>query len=360
MIDSFETDFLAERPEGQRIWVIRASGGAYAGHFVDHSLIAIGHVDKVQWPDGAIIDSQFSLLPSAFNRLDPERARSSITSHVNQVKTFIWLIREDDLVITVSADWFRVGRVNGEAYIAKDPLTITRSQVVYSMRHNLRRSVVWGPKIGRDKIPASLEMTMLAHQTVFNIDEHWDSIYHLLYPCFYANGKVYLSANIRQRGDLDNYSVSQFFSLLSGIEIMAKETVSESEEWETYPALSDTQLTRLKLNLTTKAEFMSPGAIWAAVSGTPATLLWVAVIYIMLFGGDIKIFKTDGLIDTKTRQKIWDKVFKLVEIHNFPRVKKDLKLEVPELETEPLKPVRRRTTRAKTAQKVIVVNKEPL
>lgn len=227
MSESYEVDFLVERPEGQRVWVVRASGGAYLGHFSEHNLIAIGHVDVLQLSEGPISSATLDQLQKSLQKSDPERAKSSVSSHVNQVRTFVSLIKRDDLVVTVNSDRLSVGRVTGEAYINHKPLKIERGEDVFEMRHNVRRSVVWGPSIPRKSVPATLEMTMLAHQTVFNIDDYWDSVYHLLYPCFHFDGKLYLSANINQTNALDNFSLSQFFLLLSGIEIMAKEMSSD-------------------------------------------------------------------------------------------------------------------------------------
>lgn len=354
MSESYEADFLVERPEGQRIWVVRASGGAYLGHFSEHNLIAIGHVDILQLSEGKILPSTLDKLQQGLQTSDPERAKSSISSHVNQVRTFVSLIKEDDLIVTVNSARLSVGRVAGEAYVDHQPLKIVRGDNVFEMKHNVRRPVVWGPSIARKSVPAALEMTMLAHQTIFNIDEYWDSIYHLLYPCFHYDGKLYLSANIKQTNALDNFSLSQFFLLLSGIEAMAKEMSSDGDEWRNYPEFSDAQLERLDLSLTTKAEFMSPGAIWASLAADGGALLWACAIYIMLFGGDIKILKTDGLIDIKTRQKIWDRVIKLMDTHNFPRLKGKLKIDVPRADTKALEPSKPRKPRASKAQVKLV------
>jgi hypothetical protein len=286
-----------------------------------------------------------------------ERPKSSVTSHVNQVKTFVSLVQVNDLVVTVNSERLHIGRVTGEAFIKHGPLTIERGGQRYAMTHHLRRHVAWGPGIPRKSVPAALEMTMLAHQTVFNIDAYWDLIYHLLYPCFQYAGKLYLSANIKQTQELDNYSISQFFSLLSGIEAMAKDFESGDESWKTYPDIAGDKLEKLNLNLTTKAEFMSPGAIWAAVSSDGGALIWTAAIYLMVFGGDIKIFKTDGVIDIKTRQKIWDRVLKLMDVHKFPKVKQKLRIDVPRVETEVLKPPRVR--KPKTGSTVLRLEATP-
>lgn len=344
---------LVERPEGQRIWVVRASSGAFVGHFTEHSVVAIGHIDELSWNDGEIPNSKLDSLKSDILKINPERKNSSITSHVNQVRNFISEIKLDDLVVTVSHNGLTVGRITSHAFIEKRALSFYSADTVHEMTHNLRRSVVWGPTISRASIPAALEMSMLAHQTVFNIDKYWDSIYHLLYPCFRYGNRLYLSANIKQNDRLDNYSLSQFFLLLSGVEILAKEL--ETDEELDYPKYSETKSKKLDLNISTKAEFMSPGTIWASVAGTDTSLLWMTAIYIMLFGGDIKIFKTDGIIDTKTRQKIYDRALKLIDKHYFKKVKEDLKLEVPSNDTSALKaPKSTRKSKTQTLEMEII------
>lgn len=303
--------------------------------------MAIAHLDGLDFKDGEISEESLLDLKGRMHRAEPEKPRSSVTSHLNQVGNFCLAIKEDDLVVTVTPHSLTFGRVSGQAYISHEPVFIkSAGGESYEMKHNLRRPVDWGPRLTRGAVPTALQMTLLAHQTVFNIDAYWQSIYHLLYPCFTYEGKLYLSANIRQMSDLDNFSISQLFGLLTGVEAMAREFDKSDDVWPDYPALTEAQLANLELNLTSKAEFMSPGAIWAQVALDFSGLIWATVIYTMLFGGDVKFFKADGLIDKQTRQKVWVRVLKLMETHNFKKVQAKLKVDVPRVDTTALKPKR--------------------
>jgi hypothetical protein len=75
------------------------------------------------------------------------------------------------------------------------------------------------------------------------------------------------------------------------------------------------------------------------------SLLWCAVIYVMVFGGDLKFFKTDGLLDTHTRQKIWAVVIKLMNDFDFSRVKDRLRVDTPKVDTSKIDPKKSKQTR---------------
>lgn len=355
MTDIYYADFLVERPATQRFWVVRASGGDYVKHFRQHGVIAIGHLDKLALTPGAVDGNTLSDLDRLLQKAFPDRPKSSITSHSNQAQSFCAGIAVDDIVITVSARGLIFGRVAGTAYIDSKALSVTDVYGgIHEMDHQLRRAVEWGPEISRANVPSALVMTMLAHQTVFNIDEYWDSIYHLLYPCFYSGDRLYLSANIREREELDNYSISQLFGLLSGVEAAARQLTSS----EAFPAMALPVGRDLELNLTSKAEFMSPGSIWSTVLMDSTTMLWCTVIYVMLFGGDVKFFKADGLMDKQTRQKAWNLVLKLIEKYDFQNVKKKLKVDVPRVETKALDAPRKRQKKA-AAKNIVTLDNSP-
>lgn len=360
MKPDFEPTFLVERPATQRIWVVRASGGHYVRHFRHAGVMAIGHLNEIGLSKGALTGANALDIEKELKNANLERKKASITSHVNQVEAFCIAIKKDDLIVTLDANDFMIGRVLGTAaYIDTDPIVLKSSNGSDDkMVHQLRRQVSWGPYISRKALPVAMEMTLFAHQTVFNIDRYWASVYHLLYPCFTFQGRLYLSANIRQQDAIDNYSVSQLFGLLSGVEVMAKLLAADSDAWTQYPHNLPELREELELNLSSRAEFMSPGTVWSTLVLDPTGILWAAVIYVMLFGGDLKFFKTDGIIDTHTRQKVWDLVLKLQTTHNVEKVQKKLKVEVPKLETDNIEVPAQKVKRARRS--AVVVDKKDL
>jgi hypothetical protein len=104
---------------------------------------------------------------------------------------------------------------------------------------------------------------------------------------------------------------------------------------------------KLDLSLTSKAEFMSPGTVWSSLMLDGSSLISAAMIYVMVFGGDLKFFKADGLIDTHTRQKVWALVLKLLESHDFKKIQKDLKVDVPRIDTSAIEVPAQREKRAR-------------
>lgn len=331
-------DLIVKRPQNQRFWVVRASGGLFTETFRAANLMAIGHIDKLDLREGPVTAGDLKNLRERLEFVFPKRKRMSVTSHVNQTQKFCSEIKSGDLIVTVDSAHMMIGKVNGDPYIGKQPVVVEHAfRQSIKMEHQLRREVIWGPKLSRSSVPVALEMTLQAHQTVFSLDSHWQAVYHLLYPCFAYEGQLYLSANIRQRKALSNYSLSQFFAILSGIEAIAK-TLSEGK------AKKDLQYADLfarfvqvnQLTLTSKAEFMSPGTIWSKVKMTPTQMVVAAMIYVMLFGGDMTVLKTDGLIDKELRHQIFNMVTDVINDHRFNQLREDLKLETPQLDTAPL------------------------
>lgn len=169
----------------------------------------------------------------------------------------------------------------------------------------------------------------------------------LPYPCFHYKNRLNLSANIRQDDSLDNFSVSKFCALLSGIEQAAR-------DFDNIGVAGDLDWARVhpELNLTTKAEFMSPGAVWVTLLVDSGTMLWCAVIYVMVFGVDLKFFKADGVTDKQTRYEAWNVVIKLAEKFHFQRVQNKLQVDTPRAETEAIDPPKKPSRTAKATVKV--------
>jgi len=349
-----DAKFLKERPEDQRFWVVRASGGQYVRLFREAGIVAIGHLNPLRLSDGPLLEGNAAAFEAELKKSDPDRPKASITAHANQAEAFCFTMKKDDIVVTLDSDALMIGRVTGDPYFANEPFVQNWSDAPSEkLTHRLRREVSWGPLLSRGSVPVAMQMTLFAHQTIFNIDRYWTSVYHLLYPCFTFDGRLYLSANIKQKAALNNYSISQLFSLLSGVEAMGKLWANDSDEWKNYPENMEGLSDSMSLNLSSKAEFMSPGTVWSMITTTTPEMIGIAMVYVMLFGGDLKFFKADGLIDIHTRQKLWDMVLKLKETHKVSKLKDDLKVDVPKIDTAPLdKPKKPR--KAKTGPKLIV------
>jgi len=88
------------------------------------------------------------------------------------------------------------------------------------------------------------------------------------------------------------------------------------------------------LSLTTKAEFYSPGDIWVQLIGdglaTAKTYGWVPIAvlaYNMLFGNSKK--GMDGVVDLKTRQRLWGLVIDRMQRRGADRAIENMKISPP-------------------------------
>lgn len=330
---------IYEVPDSRRYWVVRADGGLYYDHFTRHGVIALGHFNKLEiqikdtgsfTPDeGWIKDS----VASKARLLESTKRQESVS--LNQLKNFIYDIKNGDWVITVGYNALRFGIVEGSPYIDNKPL-----EIIYDPENNrkvemdyiLRRRVSWGPVISRSSIPFGLLSSLRANQTLFNVDKHWEAIHHSLYPAFSKNDELYLSLKIRSENEISNYSVVQILSFLNEIELISKELEGQLN-LENFESLFDIYASQGLFSLTTKAQFNSPGDIWNKINftGIKSGMVYALIAYAMIFGNDQ--MGMDGIIDLQTRQKLWDIVVKRLEEKHMHSTVNSLELSKPNYNT---------------------------
>jgi hypothetical protein len=334
---------IYEVPSDRRYWVVRAESGLYYDHFTKNGLMALGHLNglgiKPQDCDQFIPEEEElkTLVAKKFELKNSSRRQESVS--FNQLKNFIYDIRDGDWVITVGYKSLRVGIVQGNAYINNEKVVVyydMEKNKKVEMESNLRRAVKWGPIIQRSAVPFGLLSSLRANQTVFNVDKHWEAIYHSLYPAFSKGDDLYLSLKIRQEKEINNYSVVQILSFLNEIEVIAKELNERLEDSE-FDDLFNEYISEGLLTLTTKAQFNSPGDIWNKIdfSGVKKSkMTYVLLGYAMLFGNEHA--GMDGLIDLESRQKLWDIVVQRMEQKNMEKVVSNLELSKPQYDTRNL------------------------
>ena len=246
-----------------------------------------------------------------------------------------------DLIVTLDSNYLMIGRIIGNAYLSKSSVDIVYDEIhdkKTSMEFDLRRNISWGPEFKRIDIPYAMEMTLRAHQSVFSIDNHWDSVYHLIYPVFSYKDSIYLTANIRQENDINNYSMARFLLLLSDIEVIAKgfRQVTDYEN-VTFEMLQSFFYSNEHFSLSTKAEFMSAGTVWARLRKLDAKdFAIIAFCYILIFGGQGFGIKVDGIIDVELRHKLAEIVMQRMETLHSQQIVDSLELKLPKQNTEPL------------------------
>lgn len=105
---------------------MRADGGLYYDHFTRNGLMALGHLNSL----GITIEDREKFLPEEGWLKDIVAKKSQIKKSskrqesvsFNQIKNFIYDIKDGDWVIAVSYNSLRVGIVNGDAYIKNEKL----------------------------------------------------------------------------------------------------------------------------------------------------------------------------------------------------------------------------------------------
>jgi hypothetical protein len=333
---------LYEVPKERRYWVVRAEGGLYFDHFVTYGIIALGHMDILNLPEQIENPYQPDMKVIQKNLFAIHKSQNissrSTSTHLNQISTFLYDIQIGDWVLTIGANEVKVGRVIGHPRLSKKTLCKTynaeTNDSVY-LDYNLRRNVEWGPTILRSQLPYGLAQSLRANQTLFNLDRHWDAIYHTMYPAFIRYGNLHLSANINTTYAVRNYSVSFLFNFLNEIEVLSKE-FKNGINAENFDRYLEHYIEEDRLTITTKAQFHSPGEIWnmitslgGDVAGWPT---YCVLAYSMIFGNQKLGF--DGLVDLQTRQKLWEIVFSRMGQKKLEIVSKHLDLKAPSHDTK--------------------------
>ncbi|TAM57524.1 MAG: hypothetical protein EPN49_14805 [Rhodanobacter sp.] len=325
-------------PESRRYWVIRSERGVYLEHFLEHGFVAIGHLDdlnlkptdrrpfETNWP------TVRERLLARFESLGLKRR--SAFAVVSQAKSFVDDIKEDDWVLVPGTSRIAVGRIVSPAFLDNET-SYSRDEhgTELEMSFNLRRDVVWGPSLWRRELSSPLRRSLVANQTVFNVDEHWEAIYHALFPVFQRGEKLYFTAKLTSEAPVSNLDITAFLSLLSDIEVLSK-GLQEGIDATNFDEYFRKYRERNELTLTTKAEFYSPGDIWVELltQTIPAIkefgwMPFAAMAYNMLFGNKKK--GMDGVVDLKTRQRIWAILLDRIESRGAGIAMKNMGVDTP-------------------------------
>lgn len=353
-----EFNFLPHRSEKERQWVVRASSGRYVKHFLKHDIVSVGHINDFKDIKDplklSITDIRKILNQPGKDGLLPHP--STISNHATQISDFIHEMKSGDLVITLDDRMVAIGRVADDAYIDDAPIDlVTESKKgikTHNMPYLLRRKVNWGPKFLRSELPLTVEYTLRAHQTVFNIDKHWEYLYHLIYPVFRDEKNIYFSALIRQPNNIESYYVSQLLGYFSDLEAISKQLNIEKVSQEIiddYHRLINIYNRNASHDLVCKAQFFSEGAVWWKqpiewVNDYKRTITLLIGLEI-LFGGSIGFIELPGIITPEMRNNITNFILKTYETRDMDEVKKELRLTIPKYDTKPLdQPINQNTT----------------
>ena len=312
-------------PEGRRYWVIRAESGQYFPHFQGSALIAIGHVDAAfaKIPVKPPGETNWATVHEKLQIEAEKRANTSayskrgISSVVAQARSFVDDIKVGDWVVTPGQGALCIGVVTSDAYWSDEQVAHVQPEGKASiMPYTLRRSISWGPVIYRDDFSSPLRRSLMANQAVFNVDEHWEAIYHAIYPAFSRGDYLYISVKITTRHNVSNIDIVSFLSSLSDIELISKKVNELSVD--NFDEVLSKSVDDGSLKLATKAEFYSPGDVWGQLlidvldgAAKHQYFALVMIAYAALFGN--KKLGFDGLLDLDTRHKVRDLILERIK-----------------------------------------------
>lgn len=290
-------------PEGQRIWLVRASGGKHFQNFLKHGVVAIAHVDKLikkhalkEIPSREVLrgyleaesDSFFDSQLAALKKLDdtspdlePDvelaeeeyfESKMSLANREAQVNKFAQEMHVGDLVVTLCKSHIAIGQFTSESYIDETVLKNTiyrgaKEPKVEYLDSKLRRNVAWGKPISRELLSAGLKKPLLARNTVSSLDEYWDKIYSLIYPVFVRHDVVYFSNRVARSGPVGTRNMCRLLDF-----VVCTQLATDALLKPTLPGFDLAKLLEESLlgadfqeRLTSQAEVMSPGYFHHAV-----------------------------------------------------------------------------------------------
>lgn len=142
--------FIQDVPSNRKFWVVRSDGGAYYNHFLANSLVAIGHLDNMDYSQSALINSEENqrlLIEYRRSLIENNEQPASASNKAGQVFRFINEMSIGDYIITLSSNRIVVGTITSQPYKSIDNVTILNDDGSTNetlMHYSLRRDVIWG------------------------------------------------------------------------------------------------------------------------------------------------------------------------------------------------------------------------
>lgn len=323
-------------------WVVRAGEEAtYLEHFQQNGLIAIGHLDELEY-DKHDLDRETVLhLVARYKKklVDGGALAKSAGNRSGQVLSFITKIKKGDIVISMNASSIIVGIVSSNAYKSEKQRLVRDVDgkiVGKPLTYSLRRRVSWGNIISRKTVPAMVSNSLRANQAVFCINEHWQTINHWLSVIFIKDDTVYFSSKIKQKKKIKNFDISQYSQILNILEAISSginEISSDFTQDEINHAISTIynryQKQRL-FELNTQQSFMSPGDYWGSLNGDQVKKILFIMAFCSLFDMEpVFANERDNKVGEKYKEVIDVSIALIKEEQGFSYVKEGLQVSVP-------------------------------
>ncbi|WP_235204903.1 hypothetical protein [Pectobacterium brasiliense] len=228
--------YIQDIPKNSKFWVIRSGdGGMFYDHFVHNSVVAIGHIDNMDYNE-KILKNKESALKLVLNYkkslIEKQETIASASNKAGQVLRFINEMSIGDIVITLDARRIIVGKITSDCYKNIDKITLKNPDGTTnekSLKFSLRRNVKWGKTQLREKLPLAINNSFRANQTVFSANDHWKELNHWLSVAFISDGDAYISSRIEQTNGINNLDIAQYATIINKIEAIA-ETIANNKK----------------------------------------------------------------------------------------------------------------------------------
>lgn len=336
--------YIQDIPKDSKFWVVRSGdGGVFYNHFVHNSIVAIGHIDNMDYNDEILDNSdavETLILKYKNALLEKKESLASASNKAGQVNRFINQMSIGDVVITLDGKRIIVGVIKSKPYKCTDNVTLknidgTTSELM--LKFSLRRQVDWGKSQKRNTLSLAINNSFRANQTVFSANEHWKELNHWLSVAFISEGEAYISSRIEQKKGINNLDIAQYSIIINKIEAIA-ETLAENDIGKT----SSEELIKIfeenylelrrsrSFTVTTQQVFLSPGDLWAKSSGDRLKSLIVIATFLFMFGIEPTFAsEQDKQFVDANRQAITLLIDKVKHDESFTEVQEGLDLHVP-------------------------------
>lgn len=273
-------------------WFVRTESGKYYEDFLFNSYIAIG------WNDINILsgDNDENTL-----KLIKEKYPDSIPGRVlNPIKRFCLEMKVGDMVIipSTSSATFAFGIIESEPYIEEKEPQLLDDYESEQCPYIKRRSVRWFSSLDRHRLDPHLFQFFRAHQAISNASSYADHIDRTLHTLYIKDNIAHIVLDVCTT---ENIPANKLIKFMSGM-------LHHLEEITGDPNASN--------DIDVKLNVQSPGIL--EFIGPPLKVAVLAIILIMLVGGDISFSKqgddfnfsiqTDGLIEKSIQ--VYERVFK--------------------------------------------------
>ncbi|MFQ2400720.1 hypothetical protein [Aeromonas dhakensis] len=323
-------------------WVVRAGeDAAFLPHFYENQLVAIGHLDSLEFL-GSELESSSSLLAVLAryktHLKEKKNSRSSISNKSGQVYRFVKEMKVGDVIVSLDEKYILTGVITSEAYKDSSQKNLRDNSgaiIGNALTYSLRRDVSWGNRVSRASAPAAVRSSLRANQAVFSVSEHWQTLNHWLSVIFTKDETIYFSSRIMQNDKISNFDVSQFSHILNLFEAVSAK-ISEtgfSDNHDIEKFVQDVYKECLRnrdFHLKTQQSFMSPGDYWGSLSGEKIKNVIFVMAFCALFNSEA-VF-ADGMesaIADMHRDDVDQIVNHIKDSYGFDYIKEGLKVNLP-------------------------------